>query len=393
MNPPRRLTLIAPDWSQLDTIWKNPLPFALWPVCGKPILSYWLDLALHENPDIVVIHAADRPHLIRAWLDQGNYWSKKFELSTGGDVPADGRLMDTLPGSGISGPVENGAALLERWFALHDAATTLRHAASLPIDREITPGVWAAPGSVIHPTAKLTAPCWIGPKVLVGPGCNVGPRAYLGGQSILEEDVEVTEAVVCDETFVGRHTRLYRSAAQGGLLLDWGRGVAVRIQEDFILADLSRHPARPAFMERLAAFALRLIFRPVALFWNLGQRPRKQTVLVRDASLHLATWPRGPLLVRRESWLAGVASGRLRLLGILPRGKGAWDALPAEIRSALENAPVGVLALSDLFDCHDADEPDEWMHAAYQAGAPGGAGFRQLKRAALQLAFKTPLTP
>ena len=106
----------------------------------------------------------------------------------------------------------------------------------------------------------------------------------------------------------------------------------------------------------------------------------------------MTTWPRGPLLIRREQWLQSVVAGLLKLFGVLPRSDADWEAVPPETRAFLQNAPAGVFALSDLYNCHDPREPDEWMHAAYQAGAPDDLGKKQTQRAALQIALKTPLS-
>jgi hypothetical protein len=83
----------------------------------------------------------------------------------------------------------------------------------------------------------------------------------------------------------------------------------------------------------------------------------------------------------------------LRLTGVLPRGAKDWETLPPEAQSALKDAPVGVFALSDLYGCHSPEEPDEWMHAVFQAGAPHGAGQRLAKRSLLKIAMTTPAQP
>jgi len=61
-------------------------------------------------------------------------------------------------------------------------------------------------------------------------------------------------------------------------------------------------------------------------------------------------------------------------------------------RALLEGSPPGILALSDLHGCHDPVEPDEWLHAVYQAGAHGGAGRQQAIKAAFTIASKKALT-
>jgi hypothetical protein len=391
----RKWLLVSPDWEALDTVWKQPLPFILWPVCGKPLLAYWLNEALRGNADSITVLTQDRPHLVRAWLEKGDYWSREIKVISNERSATwdESHQMDSLPGTRCSGEVTDGRELLERWFTLHAPALNLRETGELVIDRELSPGVWMGPGATIHPSAKLVAPCWIGPRARIGARCRLGPNVYVSNRAVLDIDVEASEAIVCADTYVGRHTNLHKSAAQGGLLLNWKLGVSARIVEEFILADLSSRANRPRFWERLLAALLRGIAAVPARLLNSGRRPAVKSVASGDGKrFTLRTWPSGPLLLRREQWLQSVVAGRLKLFGVLPRSDADWEAVPPEIRALLQNASAGVFALSDLYNCHDPTEPDEWLHAAYQAGAPKGLGKKQTRRAALNIALKTPLS-
>ena len=72
--------LIVPEWAEYDTIWHSPLPFVLWPVCEKPLLTYWLDEAVRQGISSVSIEAVDRPHLIRRWLEGRALWSRSIDV-------------------------------------------------------------------------------------------------------------------------------------------------------------------------------------------------------------------------------------------------------------------------------------------------------------------------
>lgn len=394
MNADKTWLLVAPDWEALDTIWQQPLPFVLWPVCGKPLLAFWLDEALRAGAETITVLAHDRPHLVRAWLEKGDYWSREIKVITqdNGLSVDERRSMDRLPGSEVGGEVTDGRDLLERWFSLHAPALRLRESAELVIDREISPGVWLGPGAVVHPSAELKAPCWIGPRARVGARCRLGPNAYIANRAVVDDDVEASDAVVCADTFVGRHTHLQQSAAQGGLLLNWRMGVAVRIAEEFILSDLTRKNDRPAWGEQLLALAVLIWAWPAGWLLNLGRHPSVRSMRdAQGASRTLKTWPNGPLIFRRAGWLGEVAAGRLKWFGILPRSGDDWERVPEGLRSLLEKSTPGLLALSDLYNCHDPAEPDEWMHAAYQAGAPDQDSQPDACRIAWQIAWKTPI--
>jgi hypothetical protein len=207
----------------------------------------------------------------------------------------------------------------------------------------------------------------------------------------LDGDVEVSEAIVCAETYVGSHTTLKRMAAQGGLLMDFERGVGIEIADDFVLSSLGAGNAKSSWADRIVAALVACPLEWLARRVNGGNPPVvSDMVLGRSRTLTLPTYTSGPLCLRRSPWLRQVAAGNLRLTGVLPRGEKDWQALPPEAQSALKDAPVGVFALSDLYGCHSPDEPDEWIHAVFQAGASNGAGRRLAKKSLFKIAMSTP---
>lgn len=388
--------LIAPDWAPLDTIWRSSRPFILWPVCEKPLLSYWLDEAVRQGVPSVSIEVVDRPHLVRQWLDQRDLWSRSIQIQSqsGGGADKDCFVMNALPGEPDPTAVQSAKELMERWYGLQVEALRRRASGMVHLDHEYRPGIWFGPGTQAAPDVAFTPPCWVGSHAKIGPGCRIGPHAFIGQGVFLDGDVEVSEAIVCAETYVGSHTTLKRMAAQGGLLMDFDRGIGIEIVDDFVLSSLGAASAKPSWAERivaaLAAGPLEWIARTV----NGGRPPAvADVVLGRSRSLPLPTFASGALCLRRSPWLREVAAGNLRLTGILPRGENDWKNLPPEAQSALKDAPAGVFALSDLYGCHSPEEPDEWIHAVFQAGASDGAGQRLAKKSLLKIAMTTPACP
>jgi len=388
------LRLVAPDWAALDTVRRDPLPFPLWNVCGAPLLAFWLEEALRSEREGVVIHAVDRPHLIRRWVEQGNYWSLPIEVSgspPSEEMTVDGWL-DRLPGMEALEPVGDGSAMLRRWLRLQRQALYLRHQQALAIDREVGPDIWLAPGARVADDVELRGPCWIGGGAEVGSGCRLGPEAYIGPRSILEEDVEVESGIIGPSTYVGAHTRVANAVAEGGVLCDWQRGVAVQIHDALVLRDLGPDRFVSNLMGRLLAWLGSWLLAPWVGWVNRGAEAREWEALgPRGRTVRLREWPRGPLWMRRHPWWREVARGRLRWFGVLPRDQAAWEKLEPEARNLLERYPAGVFALSDLHDAHSAEDAEEWLHAVYQAGVPDGAGARQVKRAWWRLIWKRPL--
>lgn len=386
--------LIAPDWASLDTIWRSPRPFILWPVCEKPLLSYWLDEAVRAGVGSVSIETVDRPHLVRQWLDQRDLWSRSIEVHSepGGSEGKDCFFLDGLPGTEVPAPMGSAKDLMKHWYQLHVQALDRRSSGMVHLDHESRPGVWFGPGAKAAPDAVFTPPCWVGSHARIGPGGRLGPHAFVGPGVFLDEDVEVKESIVCAETYVGSHTTLNRMVAQGGLLMDLERGVGVEVVDSFVLASVGGPVSAPSWGERLLAALAAVPMEGLARLVNHGATPSETTALLgRSQSLKLRTYARGPLCLRRAAWLRHVADGKMRLVGVLPRSEDDWKNLSPDSRSALEHAPVGVFALSDLYCCHSPQEPDEWIHAAFQAGAANGAGQVQARKSFLKIALTTPV--
>lgn len=385
--------LIAPDWASLDTVWRAPLPIVLWPVCEKPLLAFWLDEAVRLGVPSVEIEALDRPHLIRQWLDQRDIWSRSISVTSQPNHESRELCltMDHLPGQKSENPPTDGLSLLKWWMNLQNQALVHRQTGAVHLDQEISPGVWIGPGAQIDPGAQFTPPCWIGSYARIGPGNQLGPRAFVGPGAFLDRDVEISDSLVCAESYVGPHTTLEYRIVQGGLLLDLERGLAVEVADPLILSSLQSDPAIPSRAERAFAICAGPILRFFARLLNPATSViEEEFILGHNRKITLATYPTGPLLVRRAYWLQAVADGHLRLCGILPRRAEDWEALSPDIRAGLTRAAAGVLALSDLHHCHSAQDPDEWMHAVYQANPTHLEGQKQLRRNWLRLALSSP---
>ena len=391
-----RWHLIAPDWASLDTIWRSPQPFLLWPVCEKPLLSYWLDAAVRAGVESVSIEAVDRPHLVRRWLDKRDMWSRSIEVHSnpGGGEGRACFFLDRLPSTEEKPSVHCAKELMEHWYQLQVEALRRRASGMVHLDHECQPGIWFGPGAGAAADVIFTPPCWVGSHARIGPGCRIGPHAFIGAGVFLDEDVEVEESIVCADTYVGSHTSLKRMAAQGGLLMDFERGIGVEVVDEFVLAPIGSSPSAPPWFERLFVALLGIPLEWIARLINRGTGPVETTVQTgRFQSVKLRTYARGPLCLRRSGWLRQVAAGKLRLVGVLPRSAEDWESLSPDACSALEQAPVGVFALSDLYHCHSASQPDEWMHAAFQAGAANGVGQRMARKSLLRIALTTPAEP
>ena len=385
--------LIAPEWAELDTIWRSPKPFLLWPVCEKPLLTYWLDEAVRRGIPSVSIEAVDRPHLIRQWLDGSALWSRSIDIQSqpGGGEGKECILVTGLPGQQGLEPVRTAKELTQRWYDLQVEALRRRSSGIIHLDHEAKPGVWFGPGVKVSADVSFHPPCWVGNHARIETGCRIGPHAFIGPGVFLDKDVEVVESIVCAETYVGPHITLNRMAAQGGLLMDFERGIGVEVLDEFVMASMAPSSSTPSLLERVAALLMSMPLEWIARLMNPEEQPEENFYrMSRSQTVCLRTYARGPLCVQRSAWLQMVAKGKMKFFGVLPRTKEDWGLLTPEARSVLEQTSAGVFALSDLYQCHSPKDPDEWIHAVFQAGSPAAMNKKNALVSILKIAFTNP---
>jgi len=396
MEPVNTLELLAPDYGQFDTIWRNPLPFVLWPVGSKSLLAHWMDEAVRRNVAKVVIYAPDRPAEIRQHLEGGHYWSKAVEVIPVSEESNSARhatRLDGLPWSPPQAPMVSPETLLRRWLELQAQWLEARHSQEVAIDVERVPQGWVGPGAIVHPTAELRPPYWIGARTIIGAKCRVGPMALVHPGCLLDTRVEVEQAVILPDTYLGQNTRIHEAAAQGNVLIDIKRACRVDVTESFILSSRHLTENKPSLAARLSALATWVLLAPVAALWP-GQKWEEQSCVSGQETMTLSTGKNGPLLVRRWPWLKAIGTGKLRWLGPLPRSEKQVKALPEDLAQRISEHLPGLFSWADSQGCHGPDQEDEWVHAAFQLLHDDGSVDRLLRRKMVALAFTVPaVTP
>jgi hypothetical protein len=387
------LHLACPDWGAIDTVWRNPLPFVLWPVGDRPLLADWLDFAVKRGHNPVILYVVDRPAEVRAALEHSDYWSLRVEvraLAREDQFPAEAQRVTHLSSEPeLAGSPENGAELLKHWMLLNRHWVERLSEAEVTIYHRDPSGGWIGARTGVHPSARLQAPFWIGPRCEIGAGAVIGPEAVIGEGCLVEEEAEVTDSVVLPRTYVGAHVQLKGRIADGGQLLDPGRAVRVDIAETFILGSTRGDPSEPTVLERMGCLLLWLVLALPALLLG-GETTEEEVRHPLHPQFGLRTGSRGPLIVRRWPWLKEVALGRLRWVGVLPRTEAALGGVPEETADRIRAATPGIFSLADSHGVHSTDDPEEWIHAACQALGDPISMRRMVRRDVWRLMWVRP---
>ena len=392
-SDPKSWKLLAPDWSALDTIWRNPLPFVLWPVGNQPLLAHWMDEAVRQGVEDMEIFVPDRPADVRLWLEGGAYWSRKVKItpvSRESAVPAGTPRIDRLPTEPIrTEDPADACALLQQWFEMQKSWLQQRFKESPAVEEMHATGGWIGAQAVIAPSAQLIPPFWIGADARIGEGCRIGPHAFIGRHSIVDEEVEVENAFVGADTYVGKYTRISQAIAAGRVLVDIARCVRLELSEHFILSPVGPLNSRPGPTERLAALVCSALLAPAALL-NRGHWTEQRVTACDSDVISLRTGGRGPLWVRRWPWLRHIAAGRLRWLGALPRQEEDFSRMPPELAEPVRAARAGMFSLADLHGCSSVEDAEEWIHASYQVQGADPTVNRRLWKNFWKIAWSQP---
>jgi mannose-1-phosphate guanylyltransferase/phosphomannomutase len=83
--------------------------------------------------------------------------------------------------------------------------------------REVEPGIHLSRNVSLHPTAKLTAPVFIGENCHIGAGVQIGPHAVVGCGCILGRDSKVCRSLIFPDNYIGADLEL------DGVIIDSSR--------------------------------------------------------------------------------------------------------------------------------------------------------------------------
>lgn len=367
------LELWAPDWGNLDTVRRSPLPFVLWEVGDQCLLAHWLDEAFNRGHTGVVIHVADRPAEVRRYCEEATLWpmDKRVVAVAGDDAGPNPWRMDRLPWQDtLEQAPEAGWGLLQYQHELEGA--WFEH--TLSMLGESAPFLMVGRHCQIHPSAQLVAPYWIGDGVSIGPGCRIGPNAAIGHGSLLAGPSLIENARIHANTYLAPDTEL-RDALLEGTTLYNRRLRAVAGQLDAVIAGEVSPSNGPRIgpWQRMRALLLWWRHRPAALAaQRLGQQRSVTTLSGEDFTLLEHADPR----IARWPMLPSVIKGQLPLVGIPPYDASGLAGTDPEWRESLRHAPVGVFGLSDVQCPPGASIEERILHDVYQANCQADEAIR-----------------
>jgi hypothetical protein len=371
---PKEWRLALPDWGRLDSVWQRRLPFALWQVGEQALLFHWLDAAVDQGSEKVLLYCSDRPSDVRHAIEHATLWPIEIEVITVASIS--GLEVDDcinhLPRT--AAPTEDptaGWGLIQHWHSLEQAW--------LQSFTEETKnyGIYAAIGRSceIAADAQLNPPFWLGNHVSIGPGSIIGPGAVVEDGCIVAGKSRIERAHLAAHTYLGPETDLTDAIIHRNNLLNLKHQAYVRGLEGFVAGSLQ---GKKAQITQQQSPSLRDRLRALRLLWR-GRNAAKPETDATSATAKAATegtftgidgqaWPelKSRAIEDRAPWLRLVLQGKLALFGITPRAASAIADLPEEWQSILKKAPLGAFSYADVMGSPEPGDMDEALHCVYQ---------------------------
>jgi hypothetical protein len=258
---------------------------------------------------------------------------------------------------------------------------------------EREPGIWISRNVVIHPTAELVAPIYVGPNSRLNRGVKLGPNAVIEGECIVDTNTSIESTLVTAGSYVGEGLELNEVIVDHNLLTNVRLGTSVDIVESFLLGGLNR-PRRPNWIARMLqpilAVLLIILFFPVSLLSllvfgllrrlsyttvQMVQLPARENELIsRSYSLPCLgadAW----VVPRVAGWrtflrqflpgLIAVAQGHISFVGLPPRTQEEIERLSSDWRALYLQGVSGLITEAALAIADPGDETQKYLADAY----------------------------
>ncbi len=112
------------------------------------------------------------------------------------------------------------------------------------IARYVQPGFGGEDGArigsnvIIPPSAELRPPLIIGNNCRIHPMAVIGPDVVIGNGVIIDRQTELTQSVVVDDTYLGRHLEIRNRVVSGSRLVDPSDGTVLDVADPWLIAPL-----------------------------------------------------------------------------------------------------------------------------------------------------------
>ncbi len=118
-------------------------------------------------------------------------------------------------------------------FAMETECRGLQVSGRLQEDR-----VWMGRNVVIHPTAQIRPPVFLGPNCRLNAGVSVGPEVAIQGGVLIDTQSQVQRSIVLENSYVGEKLDLTDAIVDRNRMMNTRLGGVLEVEDDFILGSM-----------------------------------------------------------------------------------------------------------------------------------------------------------
>jgi hypothetical protein len=259
----------------------------------------------------------------------------------------------------------------------------------LALGREVEPGVWIGRNVMLHPTAKIVPPVFLGQNSRIGAGAEVGPYASLGEHCFLGNHSKVESSVIQTGSFLGDDLELTDSLSDRDFIYQVPLAVRIPVV-DADIAGRSREGIGNFLLsltQRILAIVLFVLLAPLALGRAIYRKSRSRKLVrvehVRQPAVNdPLAWqmssrrredvPEARTL-REHFWadflpgLPQAVKGSIAVVGAKPRTERELEELSSDWRARVLTSQVGLVTETLAFCGATANQDEEYLCEAYFA--------------------------
>lgn len=220
----------------------------------------------------------------------------------------------------------------------------------------VEPGIWLARGVVLHPTAEIRPPVFIGAESHINPYSCIGPYAVIGNQCIIDKGASIDHSLITKRSYVGEGLEVHNAIVNEHRLINLSLNTSISVQDPMLLSKLENPSFKKFLLKslgRVFALSLLIFFSPLFLLLMLIYRFEKKEVVALPARRNKEQWQTFSLLSFGKGqgfigclpMLFNILRGELHFTGVPPRTKEETAKLPKEWREIYLTSKVGLITL------------------------------------------------
>jgi len=239
--------------------------------------------------------------------------------------------------------------------------------------RQVEEKIWISHGVILHPSATVKGPVFIGENTQIRERTQVGPFVVLGNQCFVDEEATIQRSVVMANSYLGQGITVEHCMISGSLLFQIEYDSHIDVSDERILSNvtLKKHHYFHFLKRCLAAF-LYILFFPIYILLHICYPLTKTQKMLLPATENPKEWKtfewtifEGACCFPRLPLLLSIVRGEMDFVGIAPYQPSEVIKLPLHWRAFVLSSKIGLITLSELDNGTNLSQEQRFASEAY----------------------------